>query len=80
MDKDLLLTDLAILLMVDKKLLVDSIYLNDELYWDSLSLISTVAAIYQRYGVNVHGVELMRCETIGDIFSLIENIKQSACA
>ncbi len=80
MNKDLLLTDLATLLMVDKNLLVDSIYLNDELYWDSLSLISTVAAIYQRYGVTVQGVELMQCETIGDIFSLIGKREQAACA
>jgi len=62
--------------MVDKCLLVDSIYLHDELNWDSLSLISTVAVIYQHYEISVTGVDLMSCETIGDIFSLIKKRSQ----
>ncbi len=73
MNKNYLLSDLAKLLEVDKNLLVDSICLDEELYWDSLSKVSTVAAINRHYNVSVNYLELLNCESIADIFILIEN-------
>lgn len=72
MNKDYLLTDLAKLLMVDKSLLNGSFNLSEELNWDSLSVVSTVAAIDQHYNVSIKGTELMHCNSVGDLFSLIE--------
>ncbi|KTD62107.1 acyl carrier protein [Legionella spiritensis] len=73
MNKDLLLNDLAKLLELDKHLLSDTFLLNDEANWDSLAVVSTVAAIDQHYKVSVRGSELMSCNTVKDIFYLIEN-------
>lgn len=72
MNKDLLINDMAKLLEVDKQSLKESFLLAEEAYWDSLSVISLVAAIDQHYQVSVTGSELMNCKTIKDIFSLIE--------
>lgn len=77
MNKDNLLTDLAKLLIVDKNLLNDSFNLNEELNWDSLSVVSTVAAIDQHYKVSMKGTELMSCRSIGDIFFQIEKKLQT---
>ncbi len=79
MNTDDLLTDLAKLLMVDKSVLNNSFQLSSDANWDSLSVVSTVAAIDQHYKVPVTGTELMHCKSIGDIFSLIEKRLSQAC-
>ena len=72
MNKEFLLLDLAKLLEVDKCFLNDSIYLREEFNWDSLSMISSVISIKNHYAVEVSGSDIYSCETIGDIFHLIE--------
>jgi acyl carrier protein len=39
--------------------------------WDSLSVVSTIASIDNCYKVSVSGDQLESCETIGDIFELV---------
>lgn len=73
MNKLLLLIDLAKLLTININDLNDDFLLTEEANWDSLSLISTVAVIDQHYNIQIKGTELMSCNSIGDIFSLIEN-------
>jgi acyl carrier protein len=72
MNTQLLIKDMAKLFELDKHMLKDSFLLVDEANWDSLSVVSLVAAIDQHYHVSVTGSELMNCITIKDIFSLIE--------
>lgn len=73
MKKELLLKDLAQLLMVNVDLLNNTFLLKDQGLWDSLSVVSTVAVIDQHYKISVKGTELISCQSIGDIFNLIEN-------
>lgn len=72
MNKHILLVDIAKLFMTHPILLDDSICFNDEIYWDSLSQISIIAAIRTHYNVTIHYAELMACETLGELFNLIE--------
>ena len=73
MNKELLLNDLAQLLMINVDLLNDSFLLKEQGLWDSLAVVSTVAVIDQHYNHSVKGSELMKCSNIGDIFHLIES-------
>ncbi len=40
--------------------------------WDSLVVVSTIAIIYQETGLLFKGSDIQNCETLNDIFSLIE--------
>jgi len=39
--------------------------------WDSLTAVSTVAMMYAEYDVQVSGTDLVTCETLGELMSLI---------
>ena len=72
MNKENLLHDLSRFLDVERSLINESIELNEEAYWDSLTMISTITSAKNHYGVNLSARELLSCDTIGDIFILIE--------
>lgn len=72
MNKEAFLFDLAKVLVIDKSSLNENISLTEELYWDSLSIISSVISIKQHYHIDISGSDLLACETIGDIFSLLK--------
>lgn len=40
--------------------------------WDSLASVMVVAEIYADYRVQITGDELRACETVADLFSLVE--------
>lgn len=80
MNKELLLADLAKLLMTHTVLLDDSICLDDELYWDSLAQISIIASIRTHYNVCIQYAELMACTTLGNLFQLIATKKHAVFA
>tara|TARA_B100000941_G_C28334642_1_gene463436 strand:- start:512 stop:757 length:246 start_codon:yes stop_codon:yes gene_type:complete len=44
----------------------------DELEWDSMALISTMALIDEIFGTVVSGDKLTECKTIGDILALVK--------
>lgn len=71
MNRENLLIDLSRFLEVERALLNESIMLNEEAYWDSLSIVSTIISIKNHYGVTVSAKELLSCETIGSIIKLI---------
>jgi acyl carrier protein len=39
--------------------------------WDSIASISTVAMLYAEYDVQVSGDELVGCDTVEDLFSVV---------
>lgn len=71
------LNELAKLLAVKVESLTDSFLLKSHLLWDSLSMISAVALIDQHYQVAVSGEEINNCNSVGDIFYLIEQKRLS---
>lgn len=79
MNKTLLLQDLSRLLELDISLLHDDFRLIEAANWDSLSVVSTVAVIDQYYKIRIKGTELIGCNTIGDIFKIIQ-LKETCCA
>ncbi len=40
--------------------------------WDSLTALSTVAMIFAEYDIQISGAELITCETIGDLLTLVQ--------
>jgi acyl carrier protein len=71
MNKEPLLQALAKLLEVKIEQLDDNYLLNSKQMWDSLSVVSTIASIDNCYKVSVSGDQLESCETVGDIFELV---------
>lgn len=67
------LEQLSTLLEVDIAMLTDDFLLQNNQLWDSLSIISTMAAIDSFYHVSVKAEEIEQCHTLGDIFNIIEN-------
>jgi acyl carrier protein len=40
--------------------------------WDSLALLTTLAMVDSEYGVQVSGRALQECQTVGDLFRLVQ--------
>lgn len=72
MKKENLLNDIAKILMLDRSLLNNSIFFKEELYWDTLTMVSILQAVKQHYNFSIQAFELMECGTIGDLFSLLQ--------
>jgi acyl carrier protein len=45
--------------------------LSDIPQWDSLALLATLAMVDGEYGVQINGVELQACASIGDIARIV---------
>jgi len=45
--------------------------LSDIPQWDSLALLATLAMVDGEYGVQMNGVELQGCASVGDIARLV---------
>jgi acyl carrier protein len=73
MNKKLLLNDLAKIIEVEESTLTDDSRLSGHEYWDSLTMVSMIAAIDQHYKCDVSGLELEACETVENLFELIES-------
>ncbi len=60
---------------------VDAVAEDDQLSdfpeWDSLSVLSVIAMLDARYGVNVTALELKGVRTVGDLWKLTESMKQA---
>jgi len=76
MKKEKLLNELAQLLEVDVDKLSDS-YELDTNALDSLVVVSIIAIIDITYAVRIQGSDIEKCNTLKDIFNLIE-LKQKA--
>ncbi|OGT06654.1 MAG: hypothetical protein A2103_03545 [Gammaproteobacteria bacterium GWF2_41_13] len=63
---------MAKLLEVNVEALTDEFVLQENRLWDSLSVVSTIAAIDSHYHVVIKGEEIEECYTLGDLFRLIE--------
>lgn len=48
--------------------------------WDSLGLLCLLAMIDCEYDVQIGGMELKQCETLGDIFNLVSSKKHLQAA
>lgn len=72
LDKKLLLNDLAELLEEPVETLNDDYYLDPNGLWDSLTFVSTIAAISQHYQIPIKGSDIEGCKTIGELFSVVE--------
>jgi len=44
---------------------------NDDVDWDSLAIISTIALVDTIYGKSISGSDLEDCKIIGDLLKLI---------
>ncbi|OGT63249.1 MAG: hypothetical protein A3E85_06055 [Gammaproteobacteria bacterium RIFCSPHIGHO2_12_FULL_45_12] len=71
MKKENLLSEIAKFLEIDRCNLNDKYDLKGHSI-DSLVVISIIAAVDIIYSVRVQGCEIDKCETVGDIFSLID--------
>ena len=72
MEKKQYLNELSKLLATKVDVLTDEFVLEQSPLWDSLSMVSTIASIDHYYQVTVKGAEVERCNTVGDIFGLVE--------
>jgi acyl carrier protein len=68
--KAALLKELAGILEVEESELEEHFVLTEE-RWDSLALISTIAAIDDLFGVSINGKELRDLKTVGEILSVV---------
>ena len=78
MNKENLLIDLSRFLEVERSLLNESIAFNEEAYWDSLAMISTITSVKNHYGLTLSARELLSCKTIGALLHLVEKVGSSA--
>jgi acyl carrier protein len=74
MDNEEFLNDLAEALETDKESLTPDTEL-ESLAWDSLTQVSTIALIDQYFDTTVSAKHLESCQTVGDIFDLINSKK-----
>ena len=44
---------------------------NDDVDWDSLAIISTIALVDTIYAKSISGSDLENCQTVGDLLKLI---------
>ena len=66
MERAAFLKELGAVLHVDAETAGADLRLED-VVWDSLAVMSTVALIDEHNGVTVSGDELARCQTLGDV-------------
>jgi acyl carrier protein len=71
MDRSKFMGKLSEVLQVDSDMLTEDFKLDDEI-WDSLAVMSAIAAIDEVYGVTVPAKPLKNCINVRDIFPLIE--------
>lgn len=51
--------------------------LRESGYWDSLSIVSTLALVSRHFGVSVSGDYLEKCQTLQDIYEYIQSKKEA---
>ena len=69
--KENFFNEFASLLDVERASLSENVLLND-LDWDSMAVISTIALVDEIFDIVISGDALINCATISDIFSLID--------
>jgi acyl carrier protein len=69
MERAAFLKELGSVLRVDAEAAPPGLRL-EEVVWDSLAVMSTVALIDEHSGLTVSGDDLARCETLGDILKM----------
>lgn len=67
-----LLNEIAKLLQIDSKDLDTHAPVNSYGNWDSLVVVSSIALIDQEYNILLNASEIETCQTMNDIFKLIE--------
>ena len=71
MNKDAFLEELAEVLELEKDDLHDD-FLFSENSWDSLTIISVMAVIDEQYHIIIAGDDLMKCESLAQLWALIQ--------
>jgi acyl carrier protein len=71
MDRNELLLKLSDTLQVNADEINEDFALDSEI-WDSLAILSAIAAIDEVCGITVPAKELKACLKVGDVFALVE--------
>ena len=69
MERVIFLRELGSVLRVDAEAARPDLRLED-VVWDSLAVMSTVALIDEHCGLTISGDELAGCETLGDVLRM----------
>ena len=70
--KETFFNEFANLLDVERSNLSENTLFND-LEWDSMAVISTIALIDEIFDIVISGDELLNCSSISDVFSLLND-------
>jgi acyl carrier protein len=76
MKRENVMNEIAKLIEVDRSVLNDEFNLKGNCM-DSIVIVSMLAIIDINFGVRVQGAEIEACETLGDIFKLIDSKNKS---
>jgi len=61
-------------LEIDRSKLGADTKLDKNIDWDSMSAITVISAIDDKYNIQLDDEELIKCQTFGDIYKLISNL------
>jgi acyl carrier protein len=67
--------ELAAVLEVDSATLLPEFKLEQSAYWDSLSIVSTLALVRRHFDVGIAGDRLEKCVTLQDIYDYVHQVK-----
>jgi len=70
--KETFFNEFANLLDIERSNLSENTLFND-LEWDSMAVISTIALIDEIFDIVISGDELLNCSSISDVFSLLND-------
>ena len=59
--------------ILDEAAVKEADVLADFAAWDSLSILSTIAMLDSKYGVNITASELIGVRTVGDLWNLSQS-------
>ena len=45
--------------------------------WNSLTIVSAIVLIDEHFGISIEGEKLRKCSTVGELWQLIEDVKNN---
>jgi acyl carrier protein len=72
---DTFIENLAIGINLPEDSITPEIKLVELPNWDSLAILTTLSMLDMEYGVTVTGTELQNCNTVEDLFNLVQERK-----
>jgi acyl carrier protein len=72
---DTFIENLAIGINLPQESIKPDIKLVEIPNWDSLAILTTLSMLDMEYGVTVSGTELQNCNTVEDLFNLVQERK-----